>query len=122
MAANDKIIRVLYNAEEPLESLIERLDECADFTTSTREPVSETQLVRIVYGLVDEMGQYPEDCWVWRNQDEKSWTNFQAHFIEAQSDLRERQQTSLQGVYGSNNLVGIEEVFTNLAQATAEDR
>ena len=69
-----------------------------------------------------ETGQYPEDCRTWRNQDDKSWTTFQAHFIEAQADLRERQKTSRQGRYGANNLVVIEEAFTNLAQATAEDR
>ena len=79
-----------------------------DFSTAAREPVSETQLVRITYGLVAETGHYPEDCRAWRNQDDKSWTTFQAHFIEAQADLRERQQTSRQGGYGANNLVGIE--------------
>ena len=55
-------------------------------------------------------------------QDDKSWTSFQAHFIEAKADLRERQQTSLQGGYRTNNLVGIEEAFANFAQETAEDR
>ena len=87
-----------------------------------REPVSDTQLVRITYGLVAETGQYPEDCRAWRNQDEKSWTTFQAHFIEAQAELRERQKTSRQGGYGSKNLVGIEESSTNLAHAMAENR
>ena len=47
---------------------------------------------------------------------------FQTHFIEAQSNLRERQYTLYQGVYGSNDLVGIEESFMNLAQDTLEGR
>ena len=93
-----------------------------DFATADGDPVSETQLVRIAYGLVAETGQYPEDCRAWNNQDEKSCTTFQAHLIEAQENLRERQKTSRQGGYGSNNLVGIEEAFTNLAHATADDR
>ena len=71
--------------------------------------MSETQLLRIAYGLVAETGEYPEYCRPWRNQDGKFWTTFQAHFIEAQSDLRERQKTSRQGGYGANNLVGIKE-------------
>ena len=99
MTANNERLRASYNSEEPLESLIERLDECADFATAAGEPVSETQLVRIAYGLVTETGQYPEDCRSWKNQDDKSWTTFQDHFIEAQADLRERQQTSRQGGY-----------------------
>ena len=93
-----------------------------DFATADGDPVSETQLVRIAYGLVAETGQYPEDCRAWRNQDDKSCTIFHAHLIEAQDNLRERQQTSRQGGYGANNLVGIEEAFTNLAHTTAEDR
>ena len=88
MAANDERLRASYNAEEPLESLIESLNECADFATAAREPVLETQLVHIAYGLVDETGQYPEDFWAWSNQDDKSSTTFQAHFIEALADLR----------------------------------
>ena len=86
------------------------------------KPVSETQIFRIAYGIVAETGQYPKDCRVWRKQDKKSWTEFQAHFIEAQSDLRERQQTSCQVGYGANNLVQIEEAFANLTQATSEYR
>ena len=61
MAENDEIIHAPYNAEEPLESLIERLNESPDSATAASEPVSQTQLVRIAYGLVAETGQYPED-------------------------------------------------------------
>ena len=52
----------------------------------------------------------------------KTSTTFQAYFIEAQSDLQERQQTSLQGGYGYNNLFVTEEAFTNIAQAKSEER
>ena len=97
MPANEKRLRSAYNAEEPLKSLIERLNECADFSIAAREPVSETQLVSIAYQLVVETGKYPEECRAWRKQDEKSWTAFKDHFIEAQADLIERQQTSIQG-------------------------
>ena len=93
-----------------------------DFATAASEPVSETQLVHITYGLVAKTVQYPEDCSFWRNQDYKSWISFQACFIEAQADLRERQQTSRQGVYRANNLVGIKKAFVNLSQAAPEDR
>ena len=81
MAANDERLRAQYNAKEPIESLIERLNECADFTTAAGETVSDTQLFHIAYVLVAETGQYPEGCRAWRNQDDKSWTTFQGHFI-----------------------------------------
>ena len=56
MAENNETIQVSYNAEEPLKSLIERLNECTDFGTTAGEPVSETQLVRIPYGLMAKTG------------------------------------------------------------------
>ena len=52
MVANDERLQASYNTEKPLKSLIERLNECADFATAAGEPVLETQLVRIAYGLV----------------------------------------------------------------------
>ena len=57
IAANGGRLCVPYNAEEPLESLIERINECTDFATASSEPVSETQLVRISYRLVAETRQ-----------------------------------------------------------------
>ena len=38
MAANNERLQAYYNAEEPLESLIERLNECADFATADGDP------------------------------------------------------------------------------------
>ena len=49
------------SVEDPLNSLIERLNECADFVTAGTKPVSETHMVRIAYVLVAEIYQYPED-------------------------------------------------------------
>ena len=86
------------------------------------DPIPETYLVHISCGLVEDTGQYPEYCWVWRKQDNKYCTELQSHFVEAQSDLHEWQQTLRQGGYRANDLVGIKESFKNLAQATAEDR
>ena len=57
MAVNNERLQASYNAKEPLKSLIKRLNECADFATAAGEPVSETQLFRIAYGLVAKTGQ-----------------------------------------------------------------
>ena len=57
MAANDERLRASYNAEEPLKSLTERLNKCAEFATAADDPVSETQLVRIAYSQVAETGK-----------------------------------------------------------------
>ena len=38
------------------------LNECVDFASEAREMVLEIQLVHIDYALIEETGQYPEDC------------------------------------------------------------
>ena len=70
MLANDDQLRFPYNLEEPHEGLIKTLDKCANFVAEESWKDSETQLVHIAYGLVTEIGQYPEDCWSWRTQDQ----------------------------------------------------
>ena len=93
---NDKKPREPYNPNKPLERLCSRLKNCVDYASAAGKPITEVQVVRIYYGLVTEMGKFQEDCQIWRakSEPEKTWTTFQAHFIEAQADLHERQQTS----------------------------
>ena len=91
------------------------------------EPITEGQVVRISYGLFTEMVHFQEDYWTWRakSEPEKTWTTFQAHSIDAQSDLREHQHTSCQGGYITGtayNTMEMSMVFANLAQAMAEDQ
>ena len=40
MAVNNERLRASYNSEEPLKSLIESLNECADYVTAASKPVS----------------------------------------------------------------------------------
>ena len=70
------------------------------------------------------MGQLQEDCRTWRSksEQEKIWTSFRSHFIEARADLREQQKTSQQGGYHTaNKITEMSLSFENLEQATAED-
>ena len=54
MVVNNQRLCSPYNAEEPPESLIKRLNDCADFATTASKTVSKTQLFRIAYSLVAE--------------------------------------------------------------------
>ena len=69
MSGNDKRQQYPYNVVEPPKGLVERLNECADFVVVASEPVSETQIICITYKLIADMGQHPEDCQAWMNQD-----------------------------------------------------
>ena len=122
MSVNEEKLRYHYNVEDPLKGIIKILNERADFTAAMVKPVIETQVVSIMYVLVVEMGQYPEDCWAWRTQETESWTAFQSHFIKYQSYLKQHLQILRQWSYQANNLIGIEEEISNFSQSEAEDR
>ena len=57
IAENNERLRAPYNAEDLIKSLVRGINKCANFSTAARETVSQTQIVRIVYGLVYETGQ-----------------------------------------------------------------
>ena len=52
LADNDKKLRGPYNPYEPLESLYLRLNKCVYYATTSGEPITEGQVVRIGYGLI----------------------------------------------------------------------
>ena len=58
MAVKQNCFYSPYNLKEPLETIIERLDECADFAVAMSEPVTDTQLVYVVYRIFPENGIY----------------------------------------------------------------
>ena len=68
MAENNENLRSCYNAEDPLEGLVERLNKCVELTEASGNLFTETQLIFIVYRLVAETRQYPEYCWLYRTQ------------------------------------------------------
>ena len=60
MTANNNQLRLIYNPENPLESLIKQLNKCAGFAVAEIKPFTETQIVQIAYVLVVEIGIYQE--------------------------------------------------------------
>ena len=54
IAEKNEKTRSQYNMGELLKSFTESLNKCSDFAAAASKSVSETQLVRIAYGLVAE--------------------------------------------------------------------
>ena len=125
LAENNRNTRETFNPNKPLESLHMRLNKCVNYATVVGEPITEGQVSCIAYGIIAETGKFHEDCQTWQAklEQEKTWTKFQAHFIEAQADLRELQKTYHQGGYHTGtekNAMEMSMTFANLEQATAE--
>ena len=56
ISENDKKLHSWYNSEEQTKCLIGRLNECNKFAAAMREPVTETYLVWIMYGIFSKTG------------------------------------------------------------------
>ena len=56
MAENDEHLRSLYNPQETLESLIERLNNVFYYAAAAGKPVKEIHLGRILYGIFADIG------------------------------------------------------------------
>ena len=76
LAENDRNLWETYNPDEPLESLYTRLNDCFDYMTAAGEPITELQVIRIAYHLVEETGKFQEDCRTWsaKLEQENTWT------------------------------------------------
>ena len=89
LAVNDTHLQEAYNANDPLQSLYERLNKREYYAAVTIDTITEGQIVWIAFGLVYETRKYIEDFHIWRLQPEsdRTYTYFQDQFIEAQEYL-----------------------------------
>ena len=127
LAKNGAHIQEPLDPDKPLNSLYMRLNECVLYSTAERKRITKGNIFQIAYILIMDTGKFQEDCHTWRAKSETNKISMKlpVHFIEAQADLREYQQTTRQRGYtiaGVNNLVEIRDAFVNLVQATAEDQ
>ena len=83
MEANLDHLHTPYNEKETIDSIINRLNKCSDFTVEICKLATDTHIVRIVYGLIDVTRQYSEDCQAWHVVKDKMWTTFQDHFYQS---------------------------------------
>jgi hypothetical protein len=134
LQANDEQMKSDYDVNQPIEVLIDQIDDAVDLAAAASNPYTPEQVVTIAYTLVFKTGMFPDDCKLWRRMDTplKTWTEFKRVFTLAHQELRESQQTSQGSGYNSaNNVQNDDEAYiqhetaeaiANLATATASDR
>ena len=82
---NDKRMRADYYVNQPMEVLIESIDNAVDMTAAADKPYSAEQVVTAAYNLFFKAGMFVEDCKLWRRQNagDKTWQKFKTYFTMA---------------------------------------
>ena len=95
---NDTKMRSLWDPNSPFDCLVQQLEDGQDYADDGGQPYTTDQLLRIAYTLVFKTGLYFEDCKAWnaKPNNEKTWTNFKAHFHCAQRLLCDQLRTTKQ--------------------------
>ena len=132
---NDKRTRADYDVNQPMEVLIEKIDNVMDIAAAADNPYSVYQVVTAAYNLLFKTGMFADDCKMWRRRDpaDKTWPYFKTYLTVTHQEIRESQKTSQGAGYHSTNNATMEnlrqdiqqetvDAISNLATATAADR
>ena len=100
----DTKMRSLWDPNSPFDCLVQQLEDGQDYTNDGGQPYTTDQLLRIAYTLVNKTGLYFEDCKAWnaKPNNEKTWTNFKAHFHRTQRLICDQLRTTKQAGFTSN--------------------
>ena len=119
---NDKQMRADYDVNQPMEVLIDKIDDAMEIVDAANNPYSAEQVVTAAYNLVFKTGMFADDYKMRRRRDpaDKTWAHFKTYFTVARQELHKSQQTS-QGVgYHSSNNVTIEDLQQEIQQENVD--
>jgi hypothetical protein len=131
---NDERMKADYDVNQPIEVLIDQIDDAVDMASAADAAYTPVQVVTTAYTLVLKTGMFPDDCKAWRRLTtaEKTWTAFKPIFTLAHQELRDALHTSKSaGLQSANNAMESDQhniqqdtvdAIANLATATAANR
>ena len=101
---NDTKMHALWDPNSPLDCLVQQLEDGQDYADDGGQPYMADQLLRITYTLIFKTWLYFKDCKAWNTKpnNEKTWTNFKAHFQCTQRLLCGQLHTTKQAGFTSN--------------------
>ena len=124
---NDAKLRAPYDANHPIETLIDQVELAVEYSAVGKTPYSAEKVVTIAFQLVFQTGLFLDDCKLWKRKApvEKTWANFKTFFALARHEWRKSLVTNAGGGFQSANHVYQQDTvgtIANLATATASDR
>ena len=116
-------MRVDYDVNQPMEVLIEQIEDAVNMAATDDNSYSAEQVVTVAYNLVLKTGMFVDDCKLWRRRGagDKTWQKFKTYFTMAHQELRKSYQTSQgAGYHAANNAFVQTAADTDLQQETAD--
>ena len=77
--------RAPWNQQDPIEVLMDRLEECFIYATTYKPAYTPEQLIDRTLTTIKQTGLYKTACMEWESlpEDQQTWPTLKAHFVEA---------------------------------------
>jgi hypothetical protein len=132
---NFEQMRRAWDPQQPVESIFNQIQDCADFSEAGGVIKGHTQQINVGYAKIFSTGHFLSVCRRWNEKPniEKTWSQFKAHFSAAHRQHKQMQgeSTATSGYHAANADVGWTEnqmaeativALVNLETATTTDR
>jgi hypothetical protein len=132
---NFEHMRRAWDPQQPVESLFNQLQDCADYSEAGCVLIGHPQQINFGYAKIFATGHFMSACRRWNEKllVDKTWAQFKAHFSATYRQHKQMQGESAApaGYHSANEAVGQTEdqmaeatigALANLATATAADR
>jgi hypothetical protein len=132
---NFKNVRRSWDPQQPVETLFNQIQDCADYSEAGDVPIGPSQQINVGYAKVFATGHFMSACRHWNKKPaaEKTWTHFKSHFAAAHRQHKQMQGgTAANAGYHSANAVMTQNEdqmaeatigdLSNVATATEADR
>jgi hypothetical protein len=85
LTQNYERLNKLYQPNQPIESLFQKIQDAREFAIAGRKPYGDTMIVNAAYTLVLNTCLFPDACQTWqvRPASQKSWTTFKINLEAA---------------------------------------
>jgi hypothetical protein len=132
---NFEHMRRAWDPQQPVETLLKQIQDCADYSEAGGVPISPSQQIQDGYENIFATGHFMSACRRWNEKPaaDKTWTHFKSHFAAAHRQHKQMQgETAANAGYHSANAAMTQNedqmdeatigALANLATATAADR
>lgn len=125
---NHKRFTNAWDANDPLEALINQITDAVEFADDAKTPYSDTQILNNAFNLVYKTGLYNEPCqrWMEKPTADRTWDNFKSFFLKAQEQLRLQRTTQRQTGFGAmaheSTFLAATDTLRNLINQVSHDQ
>jgi len=127
LCENDQRMNTAYDPNNPIEVLIDQIEDAINFAATGNVPYTPKQIVNVAYNLVFHTRVFNDEYKEWRKLPavDQTWDQFETTFTQTHQDLQESSTTAASAGY-ANNVSDKESealmAITHLANASTEDK